>query len=281
MNDLIAQFEEYLNARFVSPHTLRNYISDVKQFYQCVAELNFDPLKLDRASIFLYLGFLSKKYTKHSTIQRKRDSLKQFYKFLVIDKHVKRNEFQLIAAVKVQRDLPPHLSQTEAARLIDSIEPNPDLIDKLFLHYGKKHGQGRSDEAEFLAIRDRALLETIYGTGTRAQESVNLNWIDIDFRAGFIRVNQGKGRRDHIVPTTEAAMEALWEYGKAYRKRFKIEPSGANPIFLSRRRMRITTRSIQRAVTLRMELAGIDTRWQRTACATVSPLILFSAAPLS
>ena len=53
----------------------------------------------------------------------------------------------------------------------------------------------RKDEAEFLACRDKAMLETIYGTGLRAQETANLNWRDIDFRAAFIRVNQGKGGR--------------------------------------------------------------------------------------
>jgi integrase/recombinase XerC len=260
MQQLIEQFTEYLNAKDSSPHTVRNYLSDVKQFCQCAAELGFDPLKLNRTSIFLYLGFLSKKYTKHSTIMRKRDSLKQFYKFLVIDKHVVRNEFELFAAMKVERDLPAFLSQTEAARLIDSIAPNPDLTDKPFLHYDKMRRSGHDDEAEFLAIRDRALIEVIYGAGTRAQETANLNWVDVDFRAGFIRVNQGKGRRDRIVPITESAMEALWKYGKASREWFETEPKGNSPIFISRRNMRITTRSIQRAVKLRLKIAGIDTK---------------------
>ncbi len=187
MQQLIEQFAEYLNAKASSPHTLRNYISDVKQFCQCAAEHDFDPLKLNRMSIFIYLGFLSKTYTKKSTIMRKRDSLKQFYKFLVIDNHVARNEFQLIQSMKVERDLPAFLSQTEAAKLLDWVAPNPDLAEN-------KRGTGRKSEAEFMAIRDRALLETIYGTGTRAQETANLNWVDLDFRAAFIRVNQGKGR---------------------------------------------------------------------------------------
>ena len=58
----------------------------------------------------------------------------------------------------------------------------------------------------------------------------------------------------------ETIGSALWEYGKAYRKKFEMEPAGTNPVFLSRRKMRITTRSIQRAVKLRLELAGIETK---------------------
>jgi integrase/recombinase XerC len=259
MDELIGQWEDYLSSRFVSPHTLRGYLSDARQFLKCASELGFDPLELNRSTLFLYLGFLSKTYTNKSTIARKRDSVKQFYRFLKLDKHVARNEFEFIDRMKVERKLPGHLSQTEAAKLLDSIAPNPVLCNVKITLYGRMEFT-RSQEAEFLAVRDKALLETIYGTGARAQENANLNWQDVDFRAGFIRVNQGKGRKDRIVPITEAAMEALWEWGIAYRKKFETEPAGQNPVFLSRRKMRITTRSIQRAVQLRLELAGINTK---------------------
>jgi site-specific recombinase XerD len=63
--------------------------------------------------------------------------------------------------------------------------------------------------AKFLAIRDKAMLETIYSCGLRAQETANLNWRDIDFRAGFIGVNNGKGGKDRIVPIGEKALVAL------------------------------------------------------------------------
>ena len=107
------------------------------------------------------------------------------------------------------------------------------------------------------------MLETIYSCGLRAQETANLNWRDIDFRAGFIRVNNGKGGKDRIVPTGEKALVALWDYGKAYHKRFEMEPAGLNPVFPSRRRQRITTRNIQRMIALRLKLAGIDTKMSR------------------
>ena len=104
------------------------------------------------------------------------------------------------------------------------------------------------------------MLETIYSCGLRAQEPANLNWRDIDFRAGFIRVNNGKGGKDRIVPIGEKSLVALWDYGKAYHKRFEKEPAGLNPVFPSRRRQRITTRNIQRIIALRLKLAGIDTK---------------------
>ncbi len=92
----------------------------------------------------------------------------------------------------------------------------------------------------------------------RAQETANLNWRDIDFRAGFIRVNNGKGGKDRIVTVGETAVDAFREYRKAYRKQFEIELSGLSPVFLSRRRQRITTRNIQQMLALRLKLTGID-----------------------
>ena len=254
MNELITQWNLYLELRGSSPHTIRNYLSDLNQFVQCAEELGFDPLQLDRAKAYLYLGFLTKKYTNRATIMRRRDSVKQFYKFLKEERVVVRNEFEFFDRMKKESNLPPHLTQDEAAELLDSIDSNPTLI------FGMGKGNPRKWEANFLAIRDLALLEVIYGTGTRSQETANLNWTDIDVRAGFIRINQGKGRKDRIIPITESAMNALWEYGKRYREKFEMEPAGENPVFQSRRHMRITTRSIQRAVKLRLALAGIDTK---------------------
>jgi site-specific recombinase XerD len=254
MNELLSQWNDYLMARGSSLQTVRNYVADVTQFLQCMEQLGFSPLELDRAKAFLYLGFLSKKYTSRATIMHKRDAVKQFYKFLLEDRRVARNEFDFFDRMREERKLPAHLTQDEAAELLDSIDINPGLLFVI------GNGATRKYEAGFLAIRDKALLDTIYGTGTRAQETANLNWADIDFRAGFIRVNQGKGRKDRIIPITDRALNALWEYGKAYRKKFEMEPAGNNPVFQSRRNMRLSTRSIQRAVKLRLELAGIETK---------------------
>ena len=180
-----------MHARGASLHTIRNYLSDVRQFLACAREAGFNPLELDRSKLFLYLGYLRKTYTNNSTIARKRDSVKQFYRLLKLDGHVNRNELEFIDRIRQEKKLPGHLSQTEAAKLIDSIDVSPKLCDKRLKWFGVYFE--RSAEAAFLAVRDRALIETIYGTGTRAQETANLNWCDVDFRAGFIRVNDGKG----------------------------------------------------------------------------------------
>ena len=254
MKETINQYVDYLTLNNRSPHTVRNYLSDIKQFLKCAADRGFDPMTLDRITVRLYLSYLRDKYpSTPQTIMRKRDSLKSFYDFLESERLAPRNPFRLIDRMRVEPERPPFLNQADAARLIDSIGANPALL------YRTAYGS-RQDEAEFLALRDRAMLETIYSCGLRAMEVVGLNWVDIDFRTGFLRVNQGKGRKDRIIPIGESAIDALWEYGKAYRDRFETLPKGADPIFRSRQAMRLSTRTLQRVIHLRMKLAGIDVK---------------------
>jgi len=255
MNEILDRWREYLLASYKSDHTIRSYLLAGRQFFECAKEKGFDPLVLDRKATFVYLAFLSQKYTSKATIMQRRDGVKQLYRFMVGDKFVKQNPFALIDRMKVEQKPPKFLSQDEAAKLLDSIAINPALTATI---YGRNE-YDRHHEGEFLAIRDKALLELLYSCGTRSQETANLNWMEVDFRAGFIRVNNGKGGKDRIAPIGELALTALWNYGIAYREYFDMEPSGKNPIFQSRRQMRLTTRSIQRAVNLRLKLAGIDT----------------------
>jgi site-specific recombinase XerD len=171
MNELlITQWDDYLTARGSSTHTVRNYLSDVKQFLQCAEENGFDPLQIDRAKAYVYLGFLATKYTNKATIMRRRDSVKQFYKFLKEDGRITRNEFEFFDRMKVDYKLPAHLTQDEAAELLDSVDANPGLL----YEFGFGESAKRNYEAKFFAIRDKAMLEVIYGTGTRAQETANL-----------------------------------------------------------------------------------------------------------
>jgi site-specific recombinase XerD len=259
MKEIINQYVDHLTINNRSPHTIRNYLSDINQFWECAIERGFDPLTLDRVTVRLYLNFLREKYPlTPQTIMRKRWSIKGFYKFLREENLVARNPFDHLENIRIEPKPPPFLNETDAARLIDTIEANPALSE--VIPGGNGGWLDRRAEAKFLAVRDRAMLETIYSCGLRAAEVVGLNWIDIDFRAGFLRVNQGKGGKDRIVPIGETAIDALWIYGKEYRERFEITPRGKSPIFLSRNRVRITTRSLQRAVKLRLRLAGIEVK---------------------
>jgi integrase/recombinase XerC len=107
-----------------------------------------------------------------------------------------------------------------------------------------------------LDVRDRAILEVFYSTGIRVSELVGLDWSDIDFQLGIIRV-VGKGAKERIVPIGEVALQALRDYGQEMRKNWHLPCTGENPVFLNNRGGRITTRSVARVVEKHLREAGI------------------------
>ena len=105
-------------------------------------------------------------------------------------------------------------------------------------------------------VRDRAILEVFYSTGIRVSELVGLNWSDVDFQLGIIRV-VGKGSKERIVPIGEVALQTLRDYGQEVRKKWNLPCTGETPVFLNHRGGRITTRSVARIVEKHLREAGI------------------------
>jgi integrase/recombinase XerC len=110
-----------------------------------------------------------------------------------------------------------------------------------------------------LDIRDRAILEVFYSTGIRVSELVGLNWSDVDFELGIVRV-LGKGSKERIVPIGKMALEALRDYSVEVRKKWNLPCKGENPVFLNNRGGRITTRSVARLVGKHLKEVGIPVK---------------------
>jgi integrase/recombinase XerC len=244
MDSLIRQYADCLkNERNVSPHTLRNYVSDLAQFQQfllahefCLGEgKTIDARKIDIHVVRAYLASMAKD-RKKSSIGRKLAALRGFFRYLVSSKHLDRDPLLLIQTPKQEKPLPSFLSVDHVFQLLDGIE-------------GKKT----------LDIRDRAILEVLYSTGIRVSELVGLNWSDVDFQLGITRV-VGKGSKERIVPIGKIAIEALQDYGLEQRKKWNLQCKGENPIFLNRDGERITTRSVARIVEKHLKASGIPTR---------------------
>jgi integrase/recombinase XerC len=237
---LIRLYGEYLShERNHSPHTLRNYLSDLRQFCAFVGGAGHrggDETRLlqevDVHLIRAYLASLSK-VCRRSSIGRKLAALKGFFRFLVKEGHLARSPLLGIAAPKQEKSLPAFLSVDDAFRLLGIVQ-----------------GTGH------LAIRDRAVLEVLYSTGTRVSELVSLSWGDVDSNLGIVRV-VGKGSKERIVPIGETALQALRDYGLEQRKKWNRKLRGEEAVFLNGRGTRITTRSIARIVEKHLKAAGI------------------------
>ena len=195
------------------------------------------PMKwtLTKVDIHVVRAFLASltRDRKKSSIGRKLAALKGFFRYLVATKRVEKDPLLLIQSPKQEKPLPNFLSVDDTFHLLDGIK----VINGL-------------------DVRDRAVLEVFYSCGVRVSELVGLNWVDVDFQLGIIRV-VGKGSKERIVPIGEVALGALKDYAAEQRKKWHCSCRGETPVFLNNRGERITTRSVARIVEKHLKLAGI------------------------
>jgi len=218
-----------------SPHTLRNYESDLQQFMTCLTSTpKGDPRpepdidQIDNLTIREFLGVLYQKGNKKSSVARKLASIRSFMKFLTTQGVIQSSPAKNVSSPKLERRLPDYLT-------IDSIT---DLIEA-------------PDTTSDFGKRDKAILELLYGSGLRVSELVGLNLGDISISEGLLRV-VGKGRKERIVPFGSRATEALQDYLNVRGRYLKICPSvkpgkgkpSGEAVFLNSRGGRLTTRSI-------------------------------------
>jgi integrase/recombinase XerC len=241
VKDLIAQFANHLRQeRNVSPHTLRNYISDLQQFQLFLVERGLaldaggkaDPSKVDVHVVRAFLASLSRD-RKKSSIGRKLAALKGFFRYLLARHEIDKDPLRTIHSPKQEKPLPNFLSVDDVFQLLGAVQIETELD-----------------------ARDRAALEVFYSSGLRVSELVGLDWADIDFQLGILRVI-GKGSKERIVPIGEVAMQGLRDYAADLGKKHKIVCKGETPVFLNNRGRRITTRSMARIVEKRLKQAGL------------------------
>lgn len=231
MNNHLEQFIQHLKyERNLSPHTLRNYSSDLDQFRQFLFNIekrdDFPLDQIDRLTIREWMASLHGDHKKTS-VARKLASLRTFFQFLIREGKLESNPAKLVATPKIERKLPNHLSMEDAVRFIETPDINTDL--------------GR---------RDRAILEFLYATGIRVGELVGIDLGDVDLRERMVRVT-GKRKKQRIVPFGEPAAQAVMLYLESTRGVFLSEcpeSERTNALFLHRRGGRLTTRSVGRMI---------------------------------
>ncbi|BCR04219.1 tyrosine recombinase XerC [Desulfuromonas versatilis] len=224
MEELIRRFEKHLSVeRNLSPHTLRAYRQDLEEFRAFLEQGQAGGGKgreaagrIDAIVLRRYLALLHKRNRK-STIGRKLSALRTFFNYLVREGVVEVNPAETIATPRAEKYLPKTLSVDEAH----------DLMEKT---------QG----GDLLALRDRAILETLYSCGLRVGELTALNVAGVDLVEGLVRV-VGKGSKERIVPIGAKARQALEYYLEA-----RGTPAGDEPLFLNHRGARLTARSVER-----------------------------------
>lgn len=231
----IQKFLEYLRyQRNASAHTIRNYASDLRQFYSFLTTSpGGDPRpapeleQIDNLTIREFLGFLYQKSNRKSSIARKLATLRSFLKYLSAQGVIHANPAKIVASPKLENRLPDYMTVEAVTDLVEAPDTGADS--------GK---------------RDRAILELLYGAGLRVGELVGLNLGDLSLNEGLVRV-VGKGRKERLIPFGKSAAEALEAYlrvrGKSIRAGSIKSGEGAaaaEAVFLNFRGGRLTSRSV-------------------------------------
>lgn len=158
MEKNIVNFEKYLNIeRNYSNYTIKNYLIDITEFITYCNNFNKNYLNIKYTDIKSYLTHLYEKKYKSTTISRKISALRTFYAFLYDKNIVDKNVFEYITLPKKEKRLPKYLSN--------------DDIDEIFKII---------DISTPLGIRNRLILELLYGSGLRVSELCNIKLSDID-----------------------------------------------------------------------------------------------------
>jgi integrase/recombinase XerC len=226
----IDEYLRYLRfQRNASPHTLRNYESDLRQFSLFLTRTpSGDPRpepelsQIDNLTIREFLGVLYQRGNTRSSVARKLAAVRSLLKFLSAHGAIPGNPAKLVASPRQEKRLPEHLMRDAVVELIEA----PDVSNAL----GK---------------RDRAILELLYASGIRVGELVGLDLGDVELREGVVRV-LGKGRKERIVPFGSKARDAVEAYLPARRELSRR--SSAEALFLNIRGGRLTSRSVRNIV---------------------------------
>jgi integrase/recombinase XerC len=188
-----------------------------------------DPAAVDPARLRRYSAWLSSRGYAASTVARRLASLRSFFRFLRREGSVAADPAASLRNPKQAKRLPRLLRIDEVIRLLDAVPLETAA-----------------------GVRDRAMLETLYGGGLRVSELVGLNLEDVDVESDLVRV-RGKGRRERLCPIGDMAAEWLRRWNRLRQPKHPREPA----VFLNQRGTRLTTRSVGRLLEAHLLRAGL------------------------
>jgi integrase/recombinase XerD len=240
----VATYLDHLRIeRGLSINSIASYARDLAKFQLLIEDEGLDFAALKESDLSSLIGKLSIAGLAPTSINRFLSSLKGFYKYAVVEYQI-ANPMGDIAQFKIARKLPKALSVEEISRLIEStINPlDPTLL------------------------RDRAILEVLYGTGARVAELVALDVHDIskdsfDGEEITIIKLKGKGSKERLVPIGKYALAALEDYLVRLRPALLAKNSqNERALFLNARGTRLTRQSAWTTVLKAAESVGLQGR---------------------
>jgi integrase/recombinase XerD len=238
----VARYLDHLTVeRGSSEHTVAAYRRDLARYERFLVSREVGDLAdVDEGVIRSFLASISAathgdddRPYRATSVARTLSSVRSFHRFLVREGVTDRDPAAGVAQPKLPRSLPHPLSVEQVRHLLDA-----------------------PDSTTPAGLRDRAILELLYGSGLRVSELTGLDVDDVDLEAGSVRV-LGKGGKEREVPVGRYGREAIGSYLTAARPSFATG-RGRGALFLNQRGGRLSRQSCDRMVRTAARAAGID-----------------------
>ena len=213
------QFNNYLRLeRSLAKNSIDAYLSDVsklREFFE-IKERSTNPNQVTQQDLVDFLEFINELGMSPYSQARMVSGLKAFFRFLLYEEVIQKDPSELIEAPKLGRKLPDTLELPEIEQLLSAID------------LSKPEG-----------TRNRAMLETLYSSGLRVSELIELKISNIHEDIGFLRVI-GKGSKERLVPIGKEALKHIKLYKEHVRVHIPIQKGFEDHLFLNRRGKKLT-----------------------------------------
>ena len=228
----ISDFDYYLQSMRKSKNTISAYISDLNQYaeflhrYEHIDEVD----KIEREDIIKYIDSLKRKNLSKQSIARKIIAIKDFHKYLSEENNIK-NPAEMIDRPKTDKTLPVVLTVDEVEAMINSIDGDDPI-----------------------SLRNKAMMELLYGCGLRISELLSLKITDIHLKEAYL-VIIGKGNKERMVPVGEMAILAVRRYvDKGW---LDLTPKNGNLLFYNYQKKPLSRQSVFKFIKKLAEDNGI------------------------
>lgn len=261
LEQLLAEHESWLTVeRGLATNTLAAYRRDLRNYAAFLRSRGErDPSAVDESTVLAYVEYLKdardddgRPRFAPSSVARALVAVRSFHRFCVDEGFLAVDPSEEVGAPRVPQGIPKALSEPEVEKLLHAVAGDTPR-----------------------ALRDQAILETLYAAGVRISELVGLDRRDLDLEDSLVRV-LGKGSKERIVPigrTAKAALRTYLDHGRpelaAHRRR---GGAGGEAVFLNARGGRLSRQSCWKIVRTAGNAAGLGDRLSphvlRHSCAT-------------
>jgi integrase/recombinase XerD len=220
---LIKQFKNYLKLeRSLSGNSVEAYVHDVvklRQFLE-LSNASVSPQKVSQKHLQEFIEFINELGLAPHSQARILSGLKAFFRFLIMEDEISDDPSILIEGPKLGRKLPDTLSFPEIEKILEAI-----------------------DLSTSEGARNRSMLETLYSSGLRITELVELRISNVIFDEGYLKI-LGKGNKERLVPIGTDAMKYMNIYLHEIRNHMKVQKGFENFVYLNRRGKKLTRQMV-------------------------------------